>query len=619
LITDLSSPNLELRRLAANELAVRVGESAVATLNNLVAQSGDSGSAPLARADVQHPERLYAMWVLQRLGKLSDDAIIRVLGSSDPSPSQIYALRILAEHPELDAKLAETLEAALNSRAPDVRRAAATAFSRLVGSSPDLQKSGVPSSSTVDAADSELSYALLMARRDWLVGDQFRVANRRLEALAKPAPDEAAKLLAEANANAIAALGAPTPESGEFLLSYLKFTKLGAPRTGDCLKHAAMHITADQLPALIALASEFPNAALEARLSLADGVFQAVRVRGVKLEPATAKGLETVLIGALETSNETLLKHAIEAVRNEKDPDKLEPLAKIVSDPKRAAAIRSAALDALANVDPKGATLSAALADTSSITVRKRAADLLGQMNIVEARAALAGALPIASFDLAMSIGGALAKSDAGAELLLSAIEAGKASPAILRHNAVAGPLGARPQSFKDRAAALTKDLPPEDARLDKVIAQRVDAFRAAKPSVEHGQQVFQQNCFICHRIKGNGGNIGPNLDGIASRGVHRLIEDILDPSRNVDPAFRQVILETSDGRTLAGVGLHENGQLLVMSDATGKEVSVPKDQVKTQTTSRISLMPPSFEQTLPPADLNDLLAFLLGQSEVGK
>jgi putative heme-binding domain-containing protein len=79
------------------------------------------------------------------------------------------------------------------------------------------------------------------------------------------------------------------------------------------------------------------------------------------------------------------------------------------------------------------------------------------------------------------------------------------------------------------------------------------------------------------------------------------------------------VILETAEGRTLAGVGLHENGQLLVMSDATGKEVSVPKDQVKTQTTSRISLMPPSFEQALPPADLNDLLAFLLGQSEVGK
>ena len=41
-----------------------------------------------------------------------------------------------------------------------------------------------------------------------------------------------------------------------------------------------------------------------------------------------------------------------------------------------------------------------------------------------------------------------------------------------------------------------------------------------AQPNLEHGQQVFQQNCFSCHRIKSVGGNIGPNLDGVSSRGA---------------------------------------------------------------------------------------------------
>ena len=235
--------------------------------------------------------------------------------------------------------------------------------------------------------------------------------------------------------------------------------------------------------------------------------------------------------------------------------------------------------------------------------MRKRAADLLGQINTPETRTSLAAALSTAPWDLATSIGGALAKSDAGAEALLAVIDAGKASPALLRNNAVAGPFATRAPAFKDRAVTLTKDLPPEDARLDKVIAERTEGYRQAKPDANHGQQVFQQNCFICHRLNGNGGNIGPNLDGIASRGIQRLLEDILDPSRNVDPAFRQTILETSDGRTLAGVGLRENGQLFVMSDATGKEISVPKAQVTSQTLSRISLMPPGFEQTLSPTD----------------
>ena len=100
---------------------------------------------------------------------------------------------------------------------------------------------------------------------------------------------------------------------------------------------------------------------------------------------------------------------------------------------------------------------------------------------------------------------------------------------------------------------------------------------------------------------------------------MNRLVEDILDPSRNVDPAFRQTILETTDGRTLAGVGLRENGKLLVMSDATGKEVSVEKDQVKKKTISLISLMPPNFEQVLSQNDLNDLLGFLMSQSAAAK
>ena len=115
--------------------------------------------------------------------------------------------------------------------------------------------------------------------------------------------------------------------------------------------------------------------------------------------------------------------------------------------------------------------------------------------------------------------------------------------------------------------------------------------------------------------MKDLGGNIGPNLDGVASRGVHRLVEDILDPNRNVDPAFRQNIVETTDGRTLAGVNLREEGELLVMNDAEGKTISLPKGQVKEKTASKLSLMPAVFEQTISAEDLNHLIAFLTAES----
>ena len=185
----------------------------------------------------------------------------------------------------------------------------------------------------------------------------------------------------------------------------------------------------------------------------------------------------------------------------------------------------------------------------------------------------------------------------------------------MLRQKSVAAPLAQSTDGSLDlevRAAILTADLPPEDARLDTLIAERAEAFRKAKPDAAHGAQVFAQNCAVCHRFRNEGGNVGPNLDGMVARGAHRLIEDILDPNRNVDPGFRQTLIETSDGQNFAGANVREQGEALLLTDATGKDINVPKNAIKTQTQSQLSLMPPAFETQLAPGELNDLVAYLL-------
>jgi putative heme-binding domain-containing protein len=169
---------------------------------------------------------------------------------------------------------------------------------------------------------------------------------------------------------------------------------------------------------------------------------------------------------------------------------------------------------------------------------------------------------------------------------------------------------------LRERAAALTRDLPAEDARLDQLIAARATAFVASKPDAGRGARIFSQQCSVCHRRENNGGNIGPALDGVGARGLHRLTEDILDPNRNVDPIFRQTIIETAGGRTFSGLNAREEGELLLITDATGKPVSIPKTEVRSRTTSKLSLMPAAFETTIPESDFNDLLSYLLGAPE---
>ena len=53
---------------------------------------------------------------------------------------------------------------------------------------------------------------------------------------------------------------------------------------------------------------------------------------------------------------------------------------------------------------------------------------------------------------------------------------------------------------------------------------------------MEKGHEVFTKTCAICHQIGGQGAVIGPQLDGVGARGLDRILEDVIDPNRNVDP-----------------------------------------------------------------------------------
>lgn len=155
---------------------------------------------------------------------------------------------------------------------------------------------------------------------------------------------------------------------------------------------------------------------------------------------------------------------------------------------------------------------------------------------------------------------------------------------------------------------------PEQRKQLDTLIAARVAAFAKAKPDLETGANVFKMNCAACHQIKGEGGLIGPQLDGIGARGPERLCEDILDPNRNVDAHFHLHTLTLKDSSTFAGFLKAELGQVNVLADATGKEHRIGKKDIAKTEVTPISLMPPTFGQTIEEATFIDLLGYLLNE-----
>jgi putative heme-binding domain-containing protein len=108
---------------------------------------------------------------------------------------------------------------------------------------------------------------------------------------------------------------------------------------------------------------------------------------------------------------------------------------------------------------------------------------------------------------------------------------------------------------------------------------------------------------------------VGPQLNGIGARGLERILEDILDPNRNVDVAFRSQILVLKDGDVLSGLFRREEGEVVILADSTGKEVTVQKRDIESRRESQTSLMPGNFGDIIPERDFQNLLAFLLSRN----
>ena len=205
----------------------------------------------------------------------------------------------------------------------------------------------------------------------------------------------------------------------------------------------------------------------------------------------------------------------------------------------------------------------------------------------------------------------ALADHAHGARALLDAAEKGRVPAQLLLDDEVRLRL---PEGMLPRVAILTRGLQAASPDTAKLIAGRLAFFREQGGDAIRGAAVFKAACVVCHAKGGQGGNIGPQLDGLGSRGAERVVEDILDPHRNVDPTFRYSTVKLKDGQTLLGLQRRAVGQAIVFADVTGKEITVPKAAIVSRTPTAQSLMPAALGAALPEKDFAALLAYLLAK-----
>jgi putative heme-binding domain-containing protein len=113
--------------------------------------------------------------------------------------------------------------------------------------------------------------------------------------------------------------------------------------------------------------------------------------------------------------------------------------------------------------------------------------------------------------------------------------------------------------------------------------------------------------------VDGRGGKVGPDLSTIgAALNRDRLIESILDPSKEIAPAFVTWNITTRDGKVHTGVVVEETwDSKIVLADAQGKLETLVRQDIEERTASKKSLMPDSLPDQMTPQEFRDLIAYL--------
>jgi putative membrane-bound dehydrogenase-like protein len=135
------------------------------------------------------------------------------------------------------------------------------------------------------------------------------------------------------------------------------------------------------------------------------------------------------------------------------------------------------------------------------------------------------------------------------------------------------------------------------------------------------GERIFYHlrvgGCFRCHEFEGRGYQIGPDLTNIGRTMTReRLVQSIVDPSREIAPMFSNWAILTKDGEAKTGIhfGDEVDGRIK-FADQNGRVFHVHPNDIDRRQPSSQSIMPESLADNLTPQELRDLLAFLMGDS----
>jgi quinoprotein glucose dehydrogenase len=624
LIRLLAHPHLKIRQEAQFALAAR-NEAAVPLFVNVAAKN-DSRLA-----------RLHAIWGLGQIGRKQTSVLNAVLPLLQDADGEVRAqtAKVLGE-----ARLetaADKLESLLNDAEPRVQFFAAQAYGRMASraqTAPILEL--IRDNADRDpylrhAAAMALSRLVSQKELAALTNDPSPAVRMGvLLALRRQESPEAARFLDDSNPQIVdeaarAINDVPIAEAMPQLAALAGRRGLSASTLYRVINANFRLGTSEAARSVASIAADADApAAIRVEATSALGDWEAPsgrdRVMGLwrqlpKRDPQLAAAAFATKLAAIfagpEQLQQTATKVAVKLEVKEVGP----VLLTLLSNKDQPSQTRVDALEALSRLQDAKApeAIKLALADTH--------ADLR-----VAGRRALARTQPeaaVAELKEALATGELIEKQSALG--LLAEIKGGASADILVDwlDKALRGEVAPEIQLDLIEAAG-KRPLPQLQERLKKIQAANASDdplahYRVALAggNAERGRKIFfersELSCVRCHKIAGQGGEVGPDLSKIGGQQKRDyLLEAIVLPDKQIAKGFDPVVLVTESGKVHAGIIKGDDGKEVRLMTADGTIVVIPKSEIEEQVRGHSS-MPEDLIKKMSRSDLRDLVEFLAG------
>ncbi|NBV21851.1 MAG: dehydrogenase [Proteobacteria bacterium] len=576
LVAQLAHPNIWQRKMAQRVLNDRRDDTVMGLL-----QKQFAGGTTLET-------RLASLWTLHSSGYLSDDQLPKAAADKEPA-IRAWAARLIGErHLGIASDLALLRQLASDSE-PTVRTAVATACRQLTSGS--LTVNTKPEREPNAQAISEILAALIVATPNATDLTLNHLVWMAAEPLVGRDPKFAFTLLGQNSVRTAALTGT---------LAYKTMR-----RVCDLQNPTQLDGALDFLGTLPATDPLLPFALN----GLVDGQ------KGKALKPN--KSTEAVLKPLLASPREDVARYARQLGALWGDAGAMLASLTLVNDPKaslderiKAAqtarqlkndAARDALLKAIAPGNPEPLVLEA-IAGLSQLGGQTTSEALFAQWKTFSPTARRAAAETLAS-------------RNNWASQLLSEIEQKRILPSdipaatirtLTRSEADYGMLAKRATAVFGRV---------RDANADKLklITAKKEMILNAKgqPDLKAGYEIAKKTCFTCHKLHGEGADIGPDLTGVGRSSLDALLANVIDPNQIIGAGYEMVEITTKDDRSISGRMVENTDTRVRILSAGPKEDVVAKSDIAKLRVSELSVMPEGLEQ-MPDADFRNLVAYIL-------